>query len=92
MKILLRTGITGLVTLSLLGAMLLQFNVASAQFQTKGFNNIIRAMWGANEALRVFNINNPLPQLANIPPNFYVKYANELRLQKIVSRMRKVKN
>lgn len=84
MKNIFRSSLKVIVILSLLGTMFLNFNNASASYQSNGIKFLSRTMWGANEALRLFNKNNPLPQLANIPPDFYVKYAQELKLIKIV--------
>lgn len=54
-----------------------------------GYNFITRNQWNANEDLRLFNENNPTPEIIIFSPEFYIRYANELKLQKIISRNEK---
>lgn len=44
-----------------------------------------RQQWGADETLRVYNKDNPAPKLIIFSPDFYIRYANELKLKKIIS-------
>lgn len=50
-----------------------------------GVNYISRAIWGANEKLRVYTEERPEAQLVKLPEDFHVRYAQELKLRKIVS-------
>ncbi|MCD6109865.1 N-acetylmuramoyl-L-alanine amidase [bacterium] len=50
------------------------------------YNFISRAQWGADESLRLYNKYNPEPKIIKLAPEFYTKYAKELKLKKIISR------
>lgn len=45
-----------------------------------------RQQWGADETWRIYNKDNPAPKLIIFSPDFYIRYANELKLKKIISR------
>jgi len=51
-----------------------------------GVSVISRSAWRANEALRLFSDINPEPQLVTLPSDFFVRYAAELKLKKIVEK------
>ncbi|MBD3156973.1 hypothetical protein GF369_04055 [Candidatus Peregrinibacteria bacterium] len=44
-----------------------------------------RKQWGANEDLRIFKEDNPAPQLIIFSPDFYIRYADELKLKKVIT-------
>jgi len=50
------------------------------------YNFITRQQWGANEDLRLYSKDNPVPDVIIFEPEFYVRYTDELKLQKIVSK------
>lgn len=45
---------------------------------------ISRAVWGADENLRLYSETNPEPELITLPSDFYLRYAPELILNRIV--------
>ena len=51
----------------------------------KGIRYISRATWGANESLRLYKDDNPEPILVNLPSDFYVRFAKELKLSRVIS-------
>lgn len=55
----------------------------------EGITVLSRVFWGANEELRVYDKDNPEALLAKLPENFYVRYAQELKLKKIVEKNEK---
>lgn len=59
---------------------------AQAASSNHDYNFITRSEWGANEDLRLYNKDNPKPNIIILSPEFYIRYANELKLQKIISR------
>jgi len=68
------------VICSILLSLFVSFNNADA-----ASNKIIsRAKWGAYEDLRIYNPDNPEPQLVKLASDFYLRYAPELILKKIV--------
>ena len=50
------------------------------------YNFITRQQWGANEDLRLYSKDNPVPDVIVFEPDFYIRYADELKLQKIISK------
>lgn len=67
-------------------SLILLLPYTQAANSTNSYNYITRDQWGANEDLRLYNENNPTPDLIVLSPEFYIRYADELRLQKIISR------
>ncbi len=63
--------------------------IASAHFSQNGIRYVSRFKWGANEDLRVLKENNPEAQLVNLPSDFYIRFAKELKLHKIVEKNKK---
>jgi hypothetical protein len=49
------------------------------------FRYYVRAFWGADENLRVYEDDRPEPQLVKMSADFYTRFAQELKLQKIIS-------
>lgn len=60
----------------------------SSQLDSQNFNTkstiVKRSRWGANEDLRLFQEDNPEPILVNLPSDFYIRFANELKLKKVI--------
>ncbi|MFC1599522.1 N-acetylmuramoyl-L-alanine amidase [Patescibacteria group bacterium] len=66
-----------------------KFKPTSSKPGTRSINvqkgNIIgRTNWGANEDLRVYKDDNPEPVLVSLPSDFYIRYAKEMKLKKVV--------
>ncbi len=76
--------ITAIFILSALFIALLPHTQASSS--ATNYNLVTRKQWGANEDLRLYNPDNPTPDIIILEPEFYLRYASELKLQKIVSR------
>ncbi|MFC1810638.1 N-acetylmuramoyl-L-alanine amidase [Patescibacteria group bacterium] len=62
--------------------------LSAASINNKGIRYISRAGWGANESLRLYKEDGPEAILVNLPSDFYVRYAQELKLNKIISTTR----
>lgn len=58
--------------------------ISKALFNSKGIKYETRYQWGANEDLRLYKDDNPDPLLVKLHEDFYVKYAKEMKLQKVV--------
>ncbi len=58
--------------------------LSGASLNNKGINYISRNLWGANEQLRLYNDENPEAILVNLPSDFHIRFANELKLNKII--------
>lgn len=52
---------------------------------SSGFNYFTRSSWGADESLRIYNGDRPEPILVRLSADFYTRFAQELKLQKIIS-------
>lgn len=60
------------------------FPFVNAEYSSNGYNLITRQQWGANEDLRLYNEDNPEASIIVMSPDFYIRFADELKLQKIV--------
>lgn len=58
--------------------------LSATSLNPKGIRYISRSQWGANENLRLYKDDNPDAVLVNLPSDFYTRFANELKLRKIV--------
>jgi len=59
-------------------------NYRTINVNVKKGDVLSRADWGANEDLRVYKDDNPEPVLASLPSDFYIRYAKEMKLKKVV--------
>jgi hypothetical protein len=59
--------------------------ISAASLNTKGIKYISRSQWGANEDLRLYTDDKPEPVLVSLPSDFYVRFANELKLNKVIN-------
>lgn len=60
--------------------------IASTHFSQNGIRYVARNQWGANEDLRIYKKDNTEPKLIQLPPDFYIRFAQELKLHKIVEK------
>lgn len=58
---------------------------ASSGSSSSTFKYIVRSLWGADEGLRIYTDDRPEPELVKLPADFYTRYAQELKLQKVIS-------
>jgi len=58
--------------------------LSAASLGNKGIRYVSRALWGANDGLRLYKDDNPEAVLVNLPSDFHIRFANELKLSKIV--------
>jgi len=77
--------LNGVIAIFIILCGITSFSANAQATYSHHYNFISRAQWGANENLRLYNEKNPKPKIILLSPEFYVKYANELKLKKIIS-------